>query len=146
MWVKCNFPFFSPFQLISLSLRLKLLSLSPLSLISQIKSCPCCHRSRLESISFLFAQIGMPVLLPLNPLNPSLFSLLISEFGCVGCDWVFCVCSYGFGGYGGGMAFDFFFFCVGLMAVMVVMVVVCWLWWWFGFLIFFFLWVWWLWW
>ena len=50
------------------------------------------------------------MLLPLNPLNPSLFSLLISEFGCVGCDWVFCVCSYGFGGYGGGMAFDFFFF------------------------------------
>ena len=51
------------------------------------------------------------MLLPLNPLNPSLFSLLISEFGCVGCDWVFCVCSYGFGGYGGGMAFDFFFLC-----------------------------------
>ena len=46
-------------------------------------------------------------------LNPSHFYLLISEFGCVGYDWVFCVCSYGFGGYGfggygGGMVFDFF--------------------------------------
>ena len=67
------------------------------------------------------------MLLPLNPLNPSLFSLLISEFGCVGCDWVFCVCSYGFGGYGGGMAFDFFFLCGfdgcdggGLLAMVVV--------------------------